>query len=67
MQQILLDRVSATEPHYAALANHHALRMVYQAQEHAIERAMEWLATEFEARGPAVDRNRYLINGPGYC
>jgi hypothetical protein len=57
----------ANSEHYEALANHHALRMVYQAHEHAIERVMEWLATGLEARGPAVDRKRYPINVPGYC
>jgi hypothetical protein len=51
---------------YAALVNHHALRSVYQANEHAIERVMEWLAIWFEARGLTVDRKQSLVNQPGY-
>jgi hypothetical protein len=51
---------------YIALANHHALRMAYQANEHAIERVTAWLATWLEARGLTVDRQRRLVNLPGY-
>ncbi|RZF26656.1 hypothetical protein EVC45_26945 [Paraburkholderia sp. UYCP14C] len=56
----------ANSAQYAALLGHHALRFASEANEHALERAIDWLATWFEARGLAVDRKRLLINLPGY-
>ncbi|OLL27235.1 hypothetical protein BTH42_33880 [Burkholderia sp. SRS-W-2-2016] len=51
---------------YAALLGHHALRFACEANEHALERAIDWLATWFESRGLAVDREQLLVNLPGY-
>jgi hypothetical protein len=56
----------ANSAQYAALLDHHALRFACEANEHALERAIDWLATWFEARGLAVDRERSLVNLPGY-
>ncbi|WP_246392463.1 hypothetical protein [Paraburkholderia youngii] len=56
----------ANSAQYAALLRHHALRFACEANEHALERAIDWLATWFEARGLAVERERSLINLPGY-
>jgi hypothetical protein len=56
----------ANSKQYAALLGHHALRFACEANEHALERAIDWLATWFEVRGLAVDRERTLVNLPGY-
>ena len=51
---------------YNALARHHALRLASQANEHALERVVEWLAVWLEARGLKIDRKERLVYLPGY-
>ncbi|TDN59018.1 hypothetical protein [Paraburkholderia sp. BL10I2N1] len=51
---------------YITLATHHAMRGASDSAEHALERALDWLAVWFESRGMGIDRARRLVNIPGY-
>lgn len=51
---------------YATLSLHHAVRLAAQANEHALDRVIEWLALWLEARGLKVDRNDQTVYLPGY-
>lgn len=51
---------------YTTLAMHHSVRLAAQANEHALDRVIEWLALWLEARGLNVNRRDKTVYLPGY-